>query len=155
MVRKVRCKQEHMGMGSLQDFLQRWVIVVQMVKQLVVEESSGAVVVVVAVMVVVVVESPMKHSSRAVAIVMVAAALDLLEARGKIEAEKESPAELGEPEKAEDYMWGVVHRRHLVVCSLNEWNTRCENTNSRKVDICAIRLDGCCPDQHTTPMRCK
>jgi hypothetical protein len=137
MVRKV-------GMGNLQEFLQRRMIVrvVQMVKKLVVEESSGTVVVVV--MVVAVVESPMKHSSRAVAIVMVAmavevaAALDLLEARGKIEAEKESPAGLGKPEKAEDYMWGVAHRRHQVVCSLNEWNTSFEHTNSRQVDICVI-----------------
>jgi len=74
------------GLGRPQGFLQRRVIVVQLVKQLIVVESSQ----------VVVVESAMGHSSsRAMAIVMVAMATEVpgalylyvLEASAKIEDE--------------------------------------------------------------------
>jgi hypothetical protein len=95
MVRKV-------DLGSPQEFLQRVVV-----------------------MAVVVVESLMKHSSRAVAIVMVAivtevaGALYLIEASGEMnEVEKDSSAGLGEPKRAEDYIWGVAHRRPQVEYSL-------------------------------------
>jgi hypothetical protein len=109
-----------MLMLSERPYIQHGVIVVRMVKQLMAEGSSqGAVVVVV-------VELAMEHSSRAVAIVVVAmaeevaGALYLLGANGKIEAEKDSPAGLGKPKGAEDYMRGVAHRRPHVVCSLYE-----------------------------------
>jgi hypothetical protein len=123
-------------LGRLQGFLQRRVIVVKLVKQLIVDESSQ----------VVVVELAMGHSCRAVAIVMVAMAAEVpgalylyvLKASAKIEDEKHCPAWLGKPKGGEECIRGVAHRRPHVVGSLNNWNTRCELYKLERVSIYTV-----------------
>jgi len=121
------------GLGRPQGFLQRRAIVAQLVKQLIVDESSQ----------VVVVESAMGHSSRAVAIVIVAMAAEVpgalylyvLEASAKIEDEKHCPAWLGNSKGAEECIRGVAQNRPHAVGSLNDWNTRCEKHKLERVSI--------------------